>query len=292
MSNSSVDSRTRGRSEPGATNTDEATVNSFGEQWTRFDQAALADGELRMLFDDYFRIFPWEVLTGECRGADIGCGSGRWARFVADRVGELHCVDPSGDALEVAARNLSAFSNVQFHRAGVGELPFGESSLDFAYSLGVLHHVPDTSAAVKSIARTLKRGAPLLLYLYYAFDNRPAWYRLIWKSSDAVRRVVAFLPPRAKSVLCDAIAVLVYWPLARCARVVSAMGGDVSSFPLALYRDRSLYSMRTDARDRFGTPLEQRFRADAIRQMMTEAGLTNIRVSDLPPYWCAVGSKA
>jgi hypothetical protein len=70
------------------------------------------------------------------------------------------------------------------------------------------------------------------------------------------------------------------------------MGGDVSSFPLALYRDRSLYSMRTDARDRFGTPLEQRFRADAIRQMMTEAGLTNIRLSDLPPYWCAVGSKA
>ena len=70
------------------------------------------------------------------------------------------------------------------------------------------------------------------------------------------------------------------------------MGMDVATFPLALYRDRSFYSMRTDARDRFGTPLEKRFRAGEIRQMMMEAGLTEIRFSDSPPYWCAVGKKA
>ncbi len=100
------------------------------------------------------------------------------------------------------------------------------------------------------------------------------------------------LPQGVKSLLCDSIALVVYWPLARVANLVSASGVDVTNFPLALYRDRSYYTMRTDARDRFGTPLEKRFRADEIRQMMTEAGLTDIRFSDSPPFWCAVGKKA
>lgn len=272
-------------------NADEATIDSFGHQWSRFDQAELGEDELRRLFDEYFDIFPWERLPPDACGADVGCGSGRWAIFAAERAAQLHCVDPSAEALGVARHNLRAFSHIQFHQAGVDELPFDEGSLDFAYSLGVLHHVPDTLAALKSVTRALKPGAPMLVYLYYAFDNRPAWYRLLWRLTDAARRVIAWLPPRAKSLVCDVIALSVYWPLARAARAASVLGIDVSSFPLAVYRSRSFYSMRTDARDRFGTPLEHRFRADTIRQMMHDAGLTEIRFSEAPPYWCAVGVK-
>lgn len=275
-----------------ATNSDGATVTSFGHQWSRFDQAPLSDEEQQARFDEYFRIFPWESLPGDAIGADIGCGSGRWAKFVAKRVGELHCVDASEDALQVARRNLHACSNIAFHRASVGELSIEPGSLDFAYSLGVLHHVPDTAGAVESVARTLKRGAPLLLYLYYAFDNRPLWYRWIWKATDVLRRLVTRMPPRVKFLVCDAIALCVYWPLARTARLLSAAGASVSLVPLSVYRDRSFYSMRTDARDRFGTPLEKRFRADAIRSMMVDAGLEDIRFSETTPYWCAVGTRA
>ena len=162
---------------PSVTNADAATVRSFGHQWSRFDQTALSKEELRELFDDYFRIFPWNRLPSGARGADIGCGSGRWAKFVAERVSELHCVDPSDEALRVAKKNLDGFSNIEFHRAGVGDLPFDDESLDFAYSLGVLHHVPDTAAALETIVSALKNGAPLLLYLYYAFDNRPLLFQ-------------------------------------------------------------------------------------------------------------------
>ena len=40
------------------TNTDGATVHSFGHQWTRFDHAALSDNELQARFDEYFGVFP------------------------------------------------------------------------------------------------------------------------------------------------------------------------------------------------------------------------------------------
>ena len=50
--------------------------------------------------------------------------------------------------------------------------------------------------------------------------------------------------------------------------------------------------MRTDARDRFGTPLEQRFSRAQIRQMCTAAGLVDLQFSTRAPYWCVVGFKA
>ena len=126
-------------------------------------------------------------------GAHIGCRSGRWALLVAPRVRFLHCVDPS-DAIEVARRNCGSLPNIQFHRASADSLPFEHGSLDFAYSLGVLHHAPDTLGAMQSIARKLKVGAPFLVYLYYAFDNRPAWFRRLWLASDTLRRSVAPSP--------------------------------------------------------------------------------------------------
>jgi hypothetical protein len=49
--------------------------------------------------------------------------------------------------------------------------------------------------------------------------------------------------------------------------------------------------MRTDSRDRFGTPLEQRFTREEIYSMMISAGLTDIKFSDQAPYWCVVGFK-
>ena len=49
--------------------------------------------------------------------------------------------------------------------------------------------------------------------------------------------------------------------------------------------------MRTDSRDRFGTPLEKRFTRSEIMKMMQTAGLENIHFSNRSPFWCAVGTK-
>ena len=62
--------------------------------------------------------------------------------------------------------------------------------------------------------------------------------------------------------------------------------------PLSTYRYRSFYSMRTDALDRFGTRLEQRFTRVEIEQMMRAAGLTDIRFSEEEPFWVACGRRA
>lgn len=272
-------------------NLDRRTVEGFGDEWSRFDQVALSAEEREQLFGQYFAVFPWQDLPTKAVGVDVGCGSGRWAKHVAPRVDRLICVDASEDALAVARRSLSSLPNCEFLNCSVGEMPIPDASLDFGYSLGVLHHVPDTRAAITACVRKLKPGAPFLLYLYYAFDNRPSWFRVVWQVSDLGRRVISRLPYPVRFASSQAIASAVYWPLARAARVLEQVGVDVSHMPLAGYRERSFYVMRTDALDRFGTPLEQRFTREQMLEMMKSSGLERITFSDKLPFWCAVGYR-
>lgn len=272
-------------------NTHDATVAGFGDEWSRFDQQRLTSAERQEIFEQYFRIFPWRKLPPNAVGMDVGCGSGRWAQVVAPSVGKLHCVDASGDALEVARKRLKSFRNVELHHASVAELPVEDGSLDFLYSLGVLHHVPNPAAAVAQCARKLKPGAPFLLYVYYAFEQRPSWFRALWKASDAGRQLVSRMPFSMRYGVSQVLAASVYLPLARSAQLMELLGADVSNFPLAAYRSRSFYVMRTDALDRFGTRLEHRFTREQITEMMTAAGLERITFGDQLPYWCAVGYK-
>ena len=267
------------------------TIEGFGAEWSAFDYSARPDGELAELFEEYFQIFPWEALPPGAAGFDLGCGSGRWAALVGPRAGSLDCIDASPAAVAVAARNLAALPNCRVLLGSAGRLPLADASMDFGYALGVLHHLEDPEAALADAVAKLRPGAPFLAYVYYALDERPLHLRLAWRTADLGRRAISGLPFRARRAAAEAIALLVYWPLARLARLLERRGAAVDALPLAQYRRRSLYVMRTDALDRFGTPIERRYtRAEAVG-LMERGGLERVTVSPGPPYWCLLGYK-
>ena len=270
-------------------NVDKQVVLDFGDEWSRFDQSKLSAAELKKMFDNYFDIFPWDALPANAVGFDLGCGSGRWAKMVAPRVGKLHLIDPSS-ALEVARRNLRDAPNCEFHQASVEAIPLADDSCDFGYSLGVLHHIPDTEAGLQSCVDKLKPGAPFLVYIYYRFDNRPAWFRGVWKISNVGRQLVSKMPHSLRFGASQILAGAVYFPLAKAAKMLEKTGVNVEKFPLSQYRDNSFYTMRTDALDRFGTSLEKRFTKNEIREMMENCGLERISFSETS-FWTAVGFK-
>lgn len=272
-------------------NVDTQTVEGFGEEWSKFDHHACSAEALETIFNQYFSIFPWAKLPTNAVGFDLGCGSGRWAQRVAPRVGTLHCIDASAQALAVAQRNLNNFSNCHFHHASVDAIPLADNSMDFGYSLGVLHHVPNTLEGIRACVRTLKDGAPFLLYLYYALENRPEWFRQLWRCSNQLRIRISNLPFRSRSLLSELIAASIYWPFARSAYLFEKFGLNIQHMPLSAYRNASFYQMRNDALDRFGTRLEHRFTRDQIEKMMIRAGLTSIQFYENTPYWCALGYK-
>nr|ADD96615.1 2 polyprenyl 3 methyl 5 hydroxy 6 metoxy 1 4 benz oquinol methylase [uncultured organism MedDCM-OCT-S12-C71] len=268
--------------EHGSVNKDSKVIDDFGDEWQRygyvdFDRAALENN-----FAQYFDIFPWHQISENSEGFDMGCGSGRWAQFVAPRVGRLNCIEPS-QAIEVAKRNLAEHNNVSFYKETTEECSIEPASQDFGYCLGVLHHIPNTEAALGDCEKLLKSGAPLLLYLYYNFENRPLWFRALWRISDVMRQVICRLPASTKTIVCELIALTVYWPLARLALLARKILNN-ANMPLVDYADKPYYQMRNDALDRFGTRIEQRFSKTEIKGMLTRCGFVEIRFSDQRPF--------
>lgn len=272
----------RARAALGGTSTG-ATTSEFAEdiQYT-FGEEWWAHGEVlpehQREFDAYFDLVDLAGLADR-RVFDLGCGSGRWASFVAPRCRSLVVVDFS-DAIFVARRNLSDHENVVFVLGDVLDLPFTPGSADFAYCLGVLHHLPVD--ALDACRRLAPLAPELLVYLYYALDNRPAHYRLLLGAVTQVRRGLARIrSTRARNAASWLIAALVYWPLARLGR---ALGPRGKTIPLAdTYGGSTLGRMRQDAYDRFFTRIEQRFSRAQIRELTDT--FASVEISDGLPYW-------
>jgi len=274
-------------------NADPRVINDFGRQWTRFKQVGIED-ELLATFKRYFSIFPVDRLNHDSVVADFGCGSGRWAKFVAPLVKTIYLVEPSRSALDIACAHLKDFTNVIPVCATINDCDIDDESLDFAYCLGVLHYVPDAESAFKKMAGKIRRGGYLLVYMYYNFENRPLWFRYIWKVTDLLRRIISKMPFRLKAFSADVLAALVYAPVVAVGSILNKIGPVPQAFPLRVYIGKSFYTLRTDALDRFGTRIEKRFSREDIKRLYEKNGfdMSTLIVSNASPYWCAVCRRA
>lgn len=272
-------------------NIDKKTVEAFDDQWRVFQSRQGDLTEQKYLFDRFFSIFPDEFLNKDNQGFEIGCGTGRFAQFVVPEVKHMTCVDISPTAIKAAKETLKQHENVTFVNSSVSDLKIAEESMDFGYSYGVLHHIPDTRQGIADCAKLLKPGAPFLIYMYYRFDNRPFWFKAIWWLSNFIRLAVCALPVKMRHGVCDILAATLYWPLARSAKLLDKLGMKATNFPLWDFRNTSFRRMRNNCRDRFGTPLEQRFTRKEMQEMLEHAGFANISFREGAPYWCAVGYK-
>jgi len=272
-------------------NIDLTTVESFGEEWNAFHH--FDDAELKKIGDTYFDIITPAMLGPDKIAADFGCGTGRWSKYMHDKVGAVAAIDPS-DAVLAAGQLLQDTPNVHLYKASIDNLPFADNYFDFGFSLGVLHHIPDTARAMQACVEKIKPGGHFLVYLYYKLDNRGRLYRMLFGLSDLIRRVVCKMPSWLKKFTCNMMAIFFYMPFVLFSRLLKLLGVPQkfrAKIPLHAYENTSFYIIRNDALDRFGTPLEQRFSKAEIQQMMEKAGLGDIVFSNQSPFWHAVGKK-
>ncbi len=272
-------------------NIDKKTVESFGEEWNSFH--GFSESDIKISGDKYFDIVTDEMLNKESLVIDIGCGSGRFIKYLQGRYKKIIGLDPSSAILS-ADNLLGKDDTIELVQASTDNIPYPDNYFDFGYSLGVLHHIPDTQKALSDSVRKIKPGGYFLLYLYYSLDNRSVFFKLLFHLSNAVRWVVSKLPTRIKKIVCDMLAIILYMPFVGLCRLLKMMGVPQHirrKIPLQAYEDQSFYIIRNDSLDRFGTPLEQRFSKKEIYTMMEQAGLSEIIFSEKIPYWHSVGKK-
>lgn len=268
---------------------DRRTQESFGYEWQRFAEV-LPDYTEEA--DNYFHVVPDDV-TRDAVVLDAGCGMGRWARYAAGLpIRRLYAIDFSA-AVDRAAAVLDSIEHAHPVQADVTRLPFRRETFDFAYCLGVLHHLEDPDAGMRAIAGAVKPNGALLVYLYYALDNRPSLYRWLFRAVRVVRRLTVRLPKPVMGRLAAIIGTLVYWPVARMAGAFERVGLRrlATAMPLAHYRRYSLRFMITDAFDRFATPIERRYTRADIRAWLARYGF-DATFSVRTPHWVVFGRRA
>jgi len=270
-------------------NLDQGVIDSFGHEWAAFDYAETETTEaLNTQFLAYcapIDLSQFDPTTSIA--ADFGAGSGRWSSRLAPYFSLVYALEPSNGATAVLRNKFANDSKIKILKESVGANSIADSSLDLAMSLGVLHHIPNTGLAIKDVSRTIKPGGYFLCYLYYNLENKPLYYKLIFKGVNLVRKVVSNLPQPIKRVTANVIAALVYWPLARISKVLTKLGRDTSNFPLHHYADMPFVMLANDALDRFGTTLEQRFSKSQIEEMVRAADfdISTLKFSDSEPFW-------
>jgi 2-polyprenyl-3-methyl-5-hydroxy-6-metoxy-1,4-benzoquinol methylase len=271
-------------------NIDAAVVTSFGEEWQKFSN--FNEKDINQFGDEYFDIADDSILNKKTYVLDMGCGSGRFSRYLSSRVGFIEMMDPSS-AIWAAEKLLCGIQNVRLINASADSIPFSDNTFDLVMSIGVLHHIPDTQLAMKKCVDKVKPGGHFFVYLYYNLDNRGFVFRSIFYVISLIRKIVSSMPSGIKKAICDLLAVLIYMPMVILGKILNTTGAKnlAAKMPLSYYQDKSFFIIRNDALDRFGTRLEHRFSKQQIFMMMEACGLTNICFSERKPYWHAIGTK-
>lgn len=271
-------------------NIDHSVVTEFGDEWLKFQN--YTDHTIDIFVKEYFDILDDTMVNKNTYAIDIGCGTGRWTKYLSTRAGFIEAIDPS-DAVFAADNLLGSIQNVRLTRASVETIPFDDETFDFAMSVGVLHHIPDTQQAMIDCVKKVKKGGYFYCYLYYNLDNRGVAFKLLFKLSNFIRKIVSSLPAKIKRLVCDILAAVIYLPIVLLVRFFYFIGLKkfANRLPLSPYRNKNFFVLRNDALDRFGTTLEQRFSKAEVIDMMKRSGLDNIVVGNTAPFYHAIGRK-
>ncbi|MBI4401218.1 MAG: class I SAM-dependent methyltransferase [Nitrospirae bacterium] len=250
---------------------------TFGEEWKAYSEIL---PEHQQELAQYFDLVDLNSFR-HARVCDLGCGNGRWSYLLKDRCRELILVDFS-DAIFLARKNLALAPNCLFFMGDLQALPFKKDFCDFVFCLGVLHHLP---LPCLEAVRRLREFAPrLLVFLYYALDNRPVYFRVLLKTVTLIRRILCRIRhPELRKLVARAGALVLYRPLIGVGKVLRPF--KLSRYvPLyEFYHTKSLRRIEQDVYDRFFTRIEQRVSRNQIRELGDT--FAQVIVSDNIPYW-------
>jgi SAM-dependent methyltransferase len=238
---------------------------SFGRQWNRYDVAH--DDEDRATFQA-----KTGVSLAELRGLkvlDAGCGGGRYCKVAAEAGASVFGADHS-TAVEKAAIVCRGFPNVRVVQADLKQLPFAAESFDFVFSIGVMHHDADTRAVFDAVARMVRPGGRLAVWLY----RRNQWWQEV--VNQALRRRTTRMNPDRLEAWCRWGAWLGGIPLVN--KTLNKIV-NFSAHPDPVNR-------LCDTFDWYAPEYQHHHTVDELRSWFQAAGFDQLR--ELPPEKCGV----
>src|SRR4029079_16835281 len=153
-------------------------VRSFWQEnpcGTKFADAPPGSRRFYELVEEHRYTKEWHIpaAAGFAHSKDlsvleVGCGLGTDGAQFAKAGARYTGIDLTAAAVDLAKRRFDLFNLPgTFRVADAERLLFANNSFDIVYSHGVLHHTPDTAAAVREIHRVLRPGGKAIVMLYH-----------------------------------------------------------------------------------------------------------------------------
>lgn len=205
---------------------------------------------------------------------DGGCGDGEDLAMVAlDPKCDVVGIELSAGGVATSLARTRGLERASVIQGDLLRIPIATSTFDGAYSYGVVHHTPDPARAVGELARTLKPGAPLLLYVYEDFADRALYWRAALATANTLRVVTTRMRPSHLMRLCRMLSPVVYVTCTLPSRHFSW----AARFP---YRHGPhAFGMVGDLYDRLSAPIEKRYSRAGAAALAAGAGLTVVTVA-------------
>ncbi len=189
------------------------TAENFGAQWLAFDQV---DEHHEKQFLDWISPVTPEFVRDKVV-LEGGCGKGRHTRLIGEWGARAVIGVDLSIAVEAAYRNTKDYPNVHIIQADIYRLPL-KRVFDYAFSVGVLHHLPDPRTGFASLVKHVKPGGAISAWVYGRENNgwivnfiNPLRERLTSRLPPSVLYYLSYLPATALYLLLK----LVYAPLGR-----------------------------------------------------------------------------
>jgi SAM-dependent methyltransferase len=264
----------------------EKTRKSFGYQWTFFREMVI---DFRENFFYYIRPLDETFFTGKL-GLDMGCGFGRHIYNAAVFGAEMVGVDLS-DAIESTAENVRELPNVHLIQADVYHLPFKPGVFDFAYSIGVLHHLPDPERGYQRLLPIVKSKGAVFIWVY---SKKRAVVNSIL---EIARAITTRVPPAVQKALSYTFAAVDWWVIKayQGAAAIPGVGAVVRKLPLPRLRVYTKYPFQVvyaDWFDRFAAPIRFYYDENDLTGWVNRARLTHTSISPTGLFgWRAYGER-
>jgi SAM-dependent methyltransferase/uncharacterized protein YbaR (Trm112 family) len=209
---------------------------------------------------------------------DAGCGPGRLIPIAAEAAEHVIGLDLGEHVARARARS-ERLENVDFVQGSVLHPPFRPGTFDYVYSLGVLHHTPDPRAGVQRLARVLREGGDMSIWVYpKAYWGGP----LKAPVGKLLHAMISRMGPEASLRCCARY-------LYRLGRVQMAVARrrwtKLLCAPLFLVnvpRHQQREVMITTIHDYYGPPIISTHTFEELESWMRDAGFADVRRLPVP----------
>jgi SAM-dependent methyltransferase len=257
------------------------TIKDFGNQWLRYRDNEGYYGSLE-LFEDILSPFLTPDAIKDCKVAEIGSGTGRIVNMLL-AAGAKHviAVEPS-DAFEVLCRNIPSPEKVTCLKITGDQLP-SYGNLDYIFSIGVLHHIPDPNPVVEAAFNALQPGGHFFIWLYGREGNG-----LYLALLEPLRTLTRRLPDFALAALIE----MIYWPLVVYIKLCYILPLPLRGYMVSIFQKMAPRKRRLIIYDQLHPSYAKYYNRFEAEKLLLVGKFENVRSHHRHGYsWTVIGTK-